>query len=120
MKDDNDGDRDGSVPLSQTLATASGTPLSAMRRVTRKLNSIRTPEDLVVTLKHAKRIVVISGAGISVSCGIPDFRSKDIGLYNTLDCNSIGIPSAELLFDLEFFQNRPSPILSMVQNSSSQ
>lgn len=47
--------------------------------------------------------------GISVSCGIPDFRSKDIGLYNTLDCQKFGIPSPELLFDLEFFKIDPVP-----------
>ena len=49
------------------------------------------------------------GAGISVSSGIPDFRSKDTGLYNTLDCSKFNIPSAELLFDYEFFKIDPSP-----------
>ncbi|KAJ3015257.1 UNVERIFIED_CONTAM: hypothetical protein HDU68_012817 [Siphonaria sp. JEL0065] len=32
-------------------------------------------------LKRAKKVVAIAGAGISVSAGIPDFRSAD-GLYN--------------------------------------
>jgi hypothetical protein len=36
-------------------------------------------------LEGRKNIVVITGAGISVSSGIPDFRSKDIGIYETLD-----------------------------------
>lgn len=36
-------------------------------------------------LKGRNNIVVITGAGISVSSGIPDFRSKDIGIYETLD-----------------------------------
>jgi NAD-dependent SIR2 family protein deacetylase len=44
----------------------------------------------------------LTGAGISVNSGIPDFRSEN-GLYNCLDRKEIDIPSAELLFDLKFF-----------------
>lgn len=36
-------------------------------------------------LEGRKKILVLAGAGISVACGIPDFRSKNVGLYSTLD-----------------------------------
>lgn len=38
----------------------------------------------VQKIASKKNIVVLAGAGISVSCGIQDFRSRD-GLYNTLN-----------------------------------
>lgn len=76
--------------------------------VRKKLDSVSNVDDVLRLIEEAKKIIVITGAGISVSCGIPDFRSKG-GLYNTLDCAAIGIPSAELLFDLEFFKIDPLP-----------
>ncbi|KNC79290.1 hypothetical protein SARC_08313, partial [Sphaeroforma arctica JP610] len=40
-------------------------------------------------LRHAKHVVVVVGAGVSVSCGIPDFRSEN-GLYNMVDGLDLG------------------------------
>ncbi|KAH9004043.1 DHS-like NAD/FAD-binding domain-containing protein [Lactarius hatsudake] len=40
----------------------------------------RTLASLSLSVAKSKRIVVVTGAGISCSCGIPDFRSSD-GLY---------------------------------------
>ena len=57
----------------------------------------------ITSLLSTKRnIVVLAGAGISVSCGIPDFRSAN-GLYNTLNYQELGLASPEDLFDLETF-----------------
>ena len=36
-------------------------------------------------------------------------RSKGIGIYNQLNCDEIGIPSPELLFDSDFFDIDPAP-----------
>lgn len=40
----------------------------------------RTLADISLSVAKCKKIVIVTGAGISCSCGIPDFRSSD-GLY---------------------------------------
>jgi hypothetical protein len=46
-----------------------------------KLETVNTLDDVVSLLRTSKKIVVLAGAGISVSCGIPDFRSEN-GIYS--------------------------------------
>lgn len=54
--------------------------------------------DLVEGLKAGKfkRILVLTGAGISVSAGIPDFRSPKTGVYDNL--GEYNLPTPESLF----------------------
>ena len=52
-----------------------------------------------------KKICVVSGAGISVSAGIPDFRTPGSGLYFNLE--EFELPEPESLFDLQYFRNFP-------------
>ncbi|CAF1561641.1 unnamed protein product, partial [Adineta ricciae] len=40
-------------------------------------------DDAVELIRKCKNILVLTGAGISVSCGIPDFRSRN-GIYARL------------------------------------
>lgn len=75
----------------------------------------RTFEGVVRLLRGRKNIVVLVGAGISTSCGIPDFRGKDSGLYHTLDVGSLGLSCPEDLFCYDFFQDNPYPFYRFAQ-----
>ncbi|RLL98284.1 hypothetical protein CFD26_106932 [Aspergillus turcosus] len=59
---------------------------------------------LVKTLRRHRKIVVIAGAGISTSAGIPDFRSTD-GLFKTLQKKHNLKASGKLLFDAAVYQD---------------
>jgi NAD-dependent SIR2 family protein deacetylase len=49
----------------------------------------------------------MTGAGISVSSGIPDFRTPGTGLYDNL--KEYDLPRPEALFDINYFINNPKP-----------
>ncbi len=72
-------------------------------------------EELCRRLKEGryKKVIVMTGAGISVSAGIPDFRSPGSGLYETLDLEKFQLPSAEAVFDIEFFRSNPKPFFML-------
>lgn len=52
-----------------------------------------------------------TGAGISTSAGIPDFRSPDTGLYANLA--RLNLPFAEAVFDISYFRNNPLPFYTL-------
>lgn len=56
-------------------------------------------------LKEAKNVVVMAGAGISTSCGIPDFRTPGTGLYDNLQ--KYDLPNPTAVFEINYFKKRP-------------
>ncbi|KAG7662725.1 uncharacterized protein J8A68_003784 [[Candida] subhashii] len=61
-------------------------------------------KDLLQDLRRSSRIVVITGAGISTSLGIPDFRSFQ-GLYTQL--SRLNVEDPQKVFDMETFKKDP-------------
>jgi len=73
----------------------------------------RTVEAVADYIKknNVKRVVVMTGAGISTSAGIPDFRSHDTGLYANLA--RLNLPYAEAVFDISYFRSNPRPFYEL-------
>ncbi|KAJ3284244.1 NAD-dependent protein deacetylase sirtuin-2 [Borealophlyctis nickersoniae] len=92
------------TPLEQKLADPS-------------LNII--PDDTVESIaayikeKGCKNIIVMTGAGISTSAGIPDFRSPGTGLYDNLQKYNLPYPTA--VFDINYFRRKPEPFFTLAR-----
>lgn len=90
--------------------------------LTSKLEGLKVKEEVPASLKKvadliqkkkANRILVLSGAGVSCSAGIPDFRSPGTGLYDNLQ--KYDLPYPEAVFDLGFYRSNPMPFLSLAK-----
>jgi hypothetical protein len=60
-----------------------------------------------------KKVCFVTGAGISVAAGIPDFRSKG-GLYENLG-KKYGKSTPEELMTLEFFMEKPEVLYELMR-----
>jgi len=81
--------------------------LSSKNKASAKDEDVFSKAKLIKGLKDGKfqKIVIMTGAGISVSAGIPDFRSPDTGLYANL--KKYDLPFPEAIFDIAYFQKHP-------------
>ena len=56
----------------------------------------------------------MTGAGISVAAGIPDFRSPESGLYDNL--KQYNLPTPQHVFNIEFFKKKPKPFYKLARS----
>lgn len=63
---------------------------------------------------RANNVVLMVGAGISVSAGIPDFRTPGTGLYSNLQ--KYNLPKPEAMFDIDQFQDNPAPFYDLAKH----
>ncbi|KAF6215409.1 hypothetical protein GE061_010161 [Apolygus lucorum] len=62
-----------------------------------------------------KKVVTLSGAGISTAAGIPDFRSPDTGLYDKL--RKYNLPYAQAVFERKYFDKNPKPFFALLKET---
>ncbi|XP_043912315.1 NAD-dependent protein deacetylase sirtuin-1 [Protopterus annectens] len=80
----------------------------------KKRKDINRIEDVVRLLQSCKKIIVLTGAGVSVSCGIPDFRSRD-GIYARLSESFPDLPDPQAMFDIDYFKRDPRPFFKFAK-----
>lgn len=79
-----------------------------------------SPSDLInrvaTAVENAQNIIVLSGAGVSVSCGIPDFRSKG-GLYDLVSREpGFDLGDAQMVFDVSEFRSNPATFFKIARH----
>ncbi|KAJ3338359.1 NAD-dependent histone deacetylase sir2 [Gonapodya sp. JEL0774] len=78
-----------------------------------KVEWVKSVEDILDLIRSSSEVVVLAGAGTSVNCGIPDFRSED-GIYARLK-GRFGLKRPEDMFSLPLFLRRPDIFYSFAE-----
>ncbi|KAJ3094532.1 NAD-dependent protein deacetylase sirtuin-2 [Phlyctochytrium planicorne] len=101
-------------------------PCTANRKLSKQSprKSLQQPEQVFGTLdefaeefkrRGCKRVLVLTGAGISTAAGIPDFRTPGVGIYDGL----IGkgkLKKPEDLFAMDSFRRNPELFFSLIKD----
>ena len=94
---------EGNIELIQTFLDYISAP--ALRS---RLKQHSTFNDAIDLIRKSSNILILTGAGLSVSCGIPDFRSEN-GVYARLKVEYPELPDPQAMFDMKFFETEPRP-----------
>lgn len=88
----------------QDLISTLNKAMIKIRTTRDRLDSVTTPSHAIDLIEKSSKILVITGAGISTSVGIPDFRSLE-GFYSQI--KHLGLNDPQEVFDLENFLMDP-------------
>ncbi|ESN98798.1 hypothetical protein HELRODRAFT_66888, partial [Helobdella robusta] len=80
----------------------------------KRLEKVSTFEDVITLIDRSTKIIVLTGAGVSVSCGIPDFRSRN-GIYARLSVDYPDLPDPQAMFDITYFKKNPKPFFKFAK-----
>lgn len=81
-------------------------------------NFLRKLSDLLSALFMINWICRMITLQVSVSCGIPDFRSRD-GIYAKLSVEYPDLPDPQAMFDISYFCQNPRPFYKFAKVSCS-
>jgi NAD+-dependent protein deacetylase sirtuin 1 len=103
---------DGCDSATSSFASAAVSSLFLVQR--EKQLDFNTLEQCIDMIDKAQNIIVLTGAGCSVSCGIPDFRSRD-GVYARLRVDFPDLPDPQAMFDILYFDHDPRPFFKFAK-----
>nr|WKF43930.1 sirtuin-1-like protein [Dugesia japonica] len=80
----------------------------------KRIENINTFKQACDLIRDSKNIIVLTGAGISVPCGVPDFRSRN-GIYARLAVDFPDLDEPQSMFDIHYFSKNPKPFFKFAK-----